>query len=143
MPSQVSAEHGLTPWRVEALFVLGSLEHTRGHPAAPSLAAARELALDAGVLAHAVQADLLVSDAALLVHGPRAALPLVQRAARGAERLRLTRQQAAAEMIAAAVAALAGEQSTASPAARRGRRKGGSARWRPSPSPRWCAGSRT
>ncbi len=110
---QVSAEHGLTPWRVEALFVLGSLEHTRGHPAAPSLAAARELALDAGVLAHAVQADLLVSDAALLVHGPRAALPLVQRAARGAERLRLTRQQAAAEMIAAAVAALADEQSTA------------------------------
>jgi DNA-binding CsgD family transcriptional regulator len=110
---QVSAEHGLTPWRVEALFVLGSLEHTRGHPTAPSLAAARELALDAGVLAHAVQADLLLSDAALLVHGPRAALPLVQHAASGAERLRLTRQQAAAEMIAAAVAALAGEQSTA------------------------------
>jgi DNA-binding CsgD family transcriptional regulator len=111
---QVSAEHGLTPWRVEALFALGSLEHTRGHPTAPSLAAARELALDAGVLAQAVQADLLLSDAALLVHGPRAALPLVQQAVRGAERLRLTGQQAVAETIAAAVAALAGEDSTAS-----------------------------
>jgi DNA-binding CsgD family transcriptional regulator/tetratricopeptide (TPR) repeat protein len=110
---QVSAEHGLTPWRVEALFVLGSLEHTRGHLTAPSLAAARELALDAGVLALAVQADLLLSDAALLVDGPRAALPLVQHAARGAERLRLTGQQAAAEMIGAATAALAGELSTA------------------------------
>jgi DNA-binding CsgD family transcriptional regulator len=110
---QVSAEHGLTPWRVQALFVLGSLEHTRGHPAAPSLAAARDLAIDAGVLAQAVQADLLLSDAALLVDGPRAALPLVQRAARGAERLRLSGQQAAVETIGAAIAALAGELSTA------------------------------
>jgi DNA-binding CsgD family transcriptional regulator len=110
---QVSAERGLTPWRVQALFVLGSLEHTRGHPVAPSLAAARELAIDAGVLAQAVQADLLLSDAALLVDGPRAALPLVQRAARGAERLRLSGQQATVETIGAAIAALAGGLSTA------------------------------
>jgi DNA-binding CsgD family transcriptional regulator len=110
---QVATEHGLTPWRVEALFALGSHEHTRGNPAAPSLAAARELALDAGVLAQAVQADLLLSDAALLVDGPRAALRLVLRGVHGAERLRLTGQQAAAEMIGAATAALAGEQSMA------------------------------
>ena len=73
--AQVAAEHGLTPWRVEALFGLGSHEHTAGDPAAPSLALARELALEAGLLVHAVQADLLRADAVLLVDGPIAALP--------------------------------------------------------------------
>ena len=107
--AQIAAEHGLTPWRVEALFGLGSHEHTAGDPAAPSLAAARELAWQAGLLTQVVQADLLRSDAQLLVAGPRAALPVVRQAADLAGRLRLTALQAMAELFAAADAALAGD----------------------------------
>ncbi len=107
--AQVAAEHGLTPWRVEALFGLGSHEHTAGDPAAPSLALARELALEAGLLVHAVQADLLRADAVLLVDGPVAALPLLLDMAERAGRLRLTAMQAMAELFAAADSALAGD----------------------------------
>jgi DNA-binding CsgD family transcriptional regulator len=107
--AQIAAEHGLTPWRVEALFGLGSHEHTYGHPAAPSLATARELAWRAGLLTQVVQADLLRSDALLLVSGPRAALPVVREAADLAGRLRLSALQAMAELFAAADAALAGD----------------------------------
>jgi DNA-binding CsgD family transcriptional regulator len=109
--AQVAAEHGLTPWRVEALFVLGTREYSLGDLQAPSLAAARELGRRAGVLTQVVQADILHADAALVVEGPRAALPLARRAADSAGRLRLSGLQAMAELLAAADAALAGEQS--------------------------------
>ena len=62
--AQVAAEHGLLPWRVQALFGLGSHEHTRGDPVAPSLLAARELALEAGLLVVVVQIDLMRANAA-------------------------------------------------------------------------------
>ena len=45
--AQCAAEHGLVPWRVEALFGLGLAELTDGRPTR-SLTQARELALDAG-----------------------------------------------------------------------------------------------
>ncbi|MBV9919299.1 MAG: AAA family ATPase [Pseudonocardia sp.] len=108
--AQVAAEHGLLPWRVQALFGLGSHEHTRGDPVAPSLAAARELALEAGMLAVVVQADLLRANAVLLVDGPVAALPLLRGAAERAGRLRLTGLQAMAELCAAIDAGLAGDE---------------------------------
>jgi DNA-binding CsgD family transcriptional regulator len=107
--AQIAAEHGLTPWRVEALFGLGSHEHTAGDPVAPSLAAARELGWQSGLLTQVVQADLLRSDALLLVAGPRAALPVARQAADLAGRLRLSALQAMAELFAAADAALAGD----------------------------------
>ena len=98
--AQVAAEHGLPHRRVQALFGLGSHEHTRGDPVAPSLAAARELAMAAGMLVVVVQADLMRANATLLVDGPVAALPLLRDTAARAGRLRLTGLQAMAELFA-------------------------------------------
>jgi DNA-binding CsgD family transcriptional regulator len=106
----VAAEHGMLSWQVQALFGLGSHEHTRGDPAAPSLAAARELALEAGMLVIVVQTDLMRANAALLVDGPAAALPLLRDTAARAGRLRLTGLQAMAELFAAIDAGLAGDE---------------------------------
>ena len=117
--AQVAAEHGLPPWRVQALFGLGSHEHTRGDPVAPSLAAARELAMEAGMLVVVVQADLLRANAILLVDGPVAALPLLRGAAEQAGRLRLTGLQAMAELFAAIDAGLAGDEADHDRVARR------------------------
>ncbi len=108
--AQVAAEHGLTPWRVEALFGLGSVELSGGDPAAPSLLAARDLAVQLGMLARAVQADVLWSDAVLTVDGPRAARPIAELAAERAGRLRQSALQAMAELMAAVHAALSGDQ---------------------------------
>jgi DNA-binding CsgD family transcriptional regulator len=108
--AQVAAEHGLLPWRVQALFGLGSHEHTGGDPVAPSLLAARELALETGLLVVVVQVDLMRANAALLVDGPAAALPLLRAAAERAGRLRLTGLQAMAELFAAIDAGLAGDE---------------------------------
>ncbi len=108
--AQIAAEHGLLPWRVQALFGLGSHEHTRGDPVAPSLAAARELAMEAGMLVVVVQADLVRANAILLVNGPVAALPLLHAITERAERLRLTGLQAMAELIMAIDAGLAGDE---------------------------------
>jgi DNA-binding CsgD family transcriptional regulator len=107
--AQVAAEHALTPWRVEALFGLGSVELSSGDPAAPSLAEARELAVQFGMLARAVQADLLRSDAVLLVDGARAARPIAELAGERAGRLRHSALQAMSELMAAAAAALTGD----------------------------------
>ena len=110
--ARVAAEHGLPSWRVQALFGLGSHEHTHGDPAAPSLAAARELALEAGMLAVVVQTDLLRANGILLVDGPVPALPLLRGVAEQAGRLRLTALQAMAELFAAIDAGLAGDEQT-------------------------------
>ena len=108
--TQVAAERGLLPWRVQALFALGSHDHTFGDPAAPSLLAARELAVEAGMLVVVVQADLMLANAAMLVDGPAAALPLLRTTAERAGRLRLTSLQAMAELFAAVDAGLAGDE---------------------------------
>jgi DNA-binding CsgD family transcriptional regulator len=105
--AQVAAEHGLTPWRVEALFGLGSLQHSaEAHPTAPALATARELALRTGMLTHALQAELVQSNAVLLADGPAAALPLALRVVDQTRRLRLTALQSMAELVAAGAAAM-------------------------------------
>ncbi|HZG90136.1 MAG TPA: helix-turn-helix transcriptional regulator, partial [Pseudonocardia sp.] len=109
---QVASEHGLTQWRTEAVFALGSFEHSGGDPDEPSLVAARELAERTGLLSYAVQADLLRSDTALQVDGPAAALPQARRTAEQAERLGLTALQAMAEVFTAAAAALLGDHAT-------------------------------
>ncbi|MDT7552068.1 MAG: hypothetical protein QOI16_604, partial [Pseudonocardiales bacterium] len=108
--AQIAAEHGLVPWRVQALFGLGSQEHTKGDPDPPSLAAARELAMEAGLFVYVVQADLLRANGILLVDGPAAALPLLRDTAERAGRLRLTGLQAMAELFAAADAGLSVEE---------------------------------
>ncbi len=106
---QIAGEYGLGPWEVEALFCLGTAELMAGDPVAPSLGAARELGRRTGALLPAVQAQLLSSEAALHVEGPRAALPRAVEAAAEAGRLGLTQLQAMAELVAAGHAALAGE----------------------------------
>lgn len=111
--AQVAGEHGLTPWRVEALFGMGTVEYTAGDATVATLCRVRELAEQAGMPAHAAQIDVLRADAALLTEGPRAALPVVLGAARRAGRLQLPGLQAMCELTGAAAAALDGADATA------------------------------
>jgi DNA-binding CsgD family transcriptional regulator len=106
--AQVAAEHGLTPWRVEALLGLGTVELLEAERSA-SLPEARELALDAGLLAQAASADVILADCLLVVDGPRAVgapgLHLVEQG----RLLRLPTAQAAGEILLALNAAEAGD----------------------------------
>lgn len=109
----VAAEHGLTPWRVEALFSLGARRMSRGDSGAADLHVARDLAERHGMLARAAQADLLRADAALHVRGPRAALAILHPAIEQLGRLRLATLQGTAELFAAASTALSGDRAGA------------------------------
>lgn len=111
--AQVAAEHGLAPWRVEAMFVLGAAEVSAGDAAAPTLHAAIELAERTGTLTQAVQGQLLRTENLLGLHGPREARPVAERAAERAGRLGLTGLQAMGEVLAAAAAALVGDTAAA------------------------------
>ncbi|MHC1562664.1 ATP-binding protein [Actinomycetospora sp. C-140] len=104
-----AAEHGLTPWLVEALFSLGARRMTLGDATTADLTRARDLAERHGMLARAAQADLLRADAALHVHGPRAALAILVPAIDQLGRLRLGTLQGTAELFAAAATALTGD----------------------------------
>ncbi len=139
--AQCAAEHGLGPLRVQALFGLGLIDlMDRAEPGL--LAEARELALDAGLLALALSIDVILADHTMTVEGPVATEPLARRTADTAARLQLSGLQALAETFAAGARAVAGDTAGMSglldAAATRAAR-----RWR---SPRWpprCALSRT
>ncbi|MFC9975756.1 ATP-binding protein [Spirillospora sp. NPDC127200] len=105
---QVAAEHGLTPLRVTALLHLAGIQG-RERPDPPALAAARELAVSAGLLGQLASIDLLAADLALTAHGPDAGEPVARRCAELAGRLRLTSVQAAAELFVAAARAGTGD----------------------------------
>ncbi|GAA4803850.1 hypothetical protein GCM10023200_46450 [Actinomycetospora chlora] len=109
----VAAAHGLTPWRVEALFHLGARRMSAGDASAPDLARARDLAERHGMLARAAQADLLLADAALHVHGPHAALAILRPAIERLARLRLSTLLGTTELFAAASCALIGDRAGA------------------------------
>ncbi|PVZ11969.1 ATP-binding protein [Actinomycetospora cinnamomea] len=111
--AQVAGEHGLAPWRVEALFVLGAQRLSAGDSRATDLAHVRDLAERHGMPGRAAQADMLRADAALDVDGPRAALAILLPAAEQLGRLRLTSLQGMAELFAAACTALAGDRAGA------------------------------
>jgi DNA-binding CsgD family transcriptional regulator len=104
--AQVAAEHGLTAQRVDALVGCGTLELLDGH-AAPALWAARELALDAGMLARAAGVDLVLLDPLWAGPGPAAAEPYAREAADFYTRLRIPAGRAVAE--AAVAGCLAGQ----------------------------------
>ncbi|HSK60996.1 MAG TPA: LuxR C-terminal-related transcriptional regulator, partial [Actinomycetospora sp.] len=108
--ARLAAEHGLNPWRVEALFSLGASRLSAGDSRASDLARARDLAERHGMLGRAAQADLLRSDAALHVDGPRAALAILLPACEQLGRLRLTGLQGMAELFAGVSSALAGDR---------------------------------
>ncbi len=67
--AQVASEHGLRPWRVEALSGLGTIELLLDEDS-PALVEARELALQLGLLIKVGQADMLLADHQLVVDGP-------------------------------------------------------------------------
>jgi DNA-binding CsgD family transcriptional regulator len=103
--AQVAAEHGLTPWRVAALFGVGMLEVLEDDEA-PTLRRARELATETGMLAQLASIDIIESDLVLHTCGPVAAGELARRAADAAGRLRLPQLRAQAlEQVAAYLAA--------------------------------------
>jgi DNA-binding CsgD family transcriptional regulator len=106
--AQCAAEHGLLPWRIEALFGLGLLE-LEGQVSTPSLDEARELAVDTGLLGPALSIDVIRTESAMTVDGPAAAEPMARRVAERAARLRLSGLQALAELSVAAGRAVAGD----------------------------------
>ena len=122
--AQVAAEHGLTPWRVRALFDLGMMRMLRADDRTV-LDRARELALDAGMLGQVAAMDFVRSDYLWYVEGPRAMEAVV-------------RPLATADPPAAAAAAAGRDRRDGRDArARRPRRRRG--RGRRSPSPARCA----
>jgi DNA-binding CsgD family transcriptional regulator len=106
--AQVAAEHGLTPWRVAALFGVGMLEVLEDDDA-PTLQRARDLATETGMLALLASIDVIESDLVLHTRGPVAAGELARRAADAAGRLRLPQLQAQALEQVAAYRAAAGD----------------------------------
>ncbi len=67
--AQVAGENGLLPWRVEALFGVGTIEMLLDE-SPDAIAELRGIALDAGMLGRAAQADLLLADHVLAQDGP-------------------------------------------------------------------------
>ena len=107
--AQVAAEHGLTLVRVRALHAIGTTELARTE-SSPALSEAREVAEAAGMLATVASIDLLLSDAALLTHGPAAGIALAHRSAALAGRLGLDELHATATSLQAVSHAWAGER---------------------------------
>ena len=106
--AQVAAEHGLRPWRFEALFGLGLGELTeRDDPG--MLQQARELALDIGQVGRALSIELVLSERPLLDSGPLAAEATAMSIADRSGQLGLTGLRALAEAAAAAARAQAGD----------------------------------
>jgi DNA-binding CsgD family transcriptional regulator len=69
--SQVAAESGLRPWRVEAELGLGTIEALE-QERSPRLVRARDLALDSGLLVQAGGAELILAEQTYVAEGPRA-----------------------------------------------------------------------
>ncbi|HEY5783726.1 MAG TPA: AAA family ATPase [Nakamurella sp.] len=106
--AQCAAEHGLVPWRVEALFGLGLAELVEGRPI-DSLSEARELALDAGLLIQVLSLGVLIAEHTMTVDGPAAAEPLARRTEEEANRLGLSGLAALAGVALAAGRAAVGD----------------------------------
>src|SRR5688572_3795017 len=69
--AELAAEHGLRPWRVEALLGCGTVELMHDEQS-PALLEARDLATDLGLLVKATSAELLLADHRMVVEGPGA-----------------------------------------------------------------------
>ena len=110
--AQVAAEHGLTPWRVRALFDLGMMQMLRADDPA-TLLGARDLAVDAGMLGQVAAIDFVMSDYLWYIDGPRATEALVRPLAALTRPLRLPQLQAGidamAEMLELGARAAAGD----------------------------------
>jgi DNA-binding CsgD family transcriptional regulator len=69
--AELAAEHGLKPWRVEALLGCGTVELMHEENSS-TLLEARDLATDLGLLVKATSAELLLADHRMVVEGPDA-----------------------------------------------------------------------
>jgi hypothetical protein len=69
--AELAAEHGLRPWRVEALLGCGTVELMHDEQS-PALLEACDLATDLGLLVKATSAELLLADHRMVVEGPGA-----------------------------------------------------------------------
>jgi len=69
--AELAAEHGLKPWRVEAMLGCGTVELMH-HENSPTLLEARDLATDLGLLVKATSAEMLLADHRMMVEGPDA-----------------------------------------------------------------------
>ena len=106
--AQLAAEHGLPGWRVEAMFGLG-LAAMSVHDDRRPMERAHGLAIDAGMLRHALSIEVVLAEYALIVDGPRAALGRGVDLAQRAGSLGLTGLQALGEVLSACAAAAAGD----------------------------------
>ncbi|MDT3443899.1 AAA family ATPase [Pseudofrankia sp. BMG5.37] len=104
----IAAEHGLTRLRVTALIGVSTVEFF-DRASSPALLEARDVALDAGLLAQAISADLMLADGRSTAEGPRAAEDLARHAADQAHRLRLSALRGLAEIFVATGRAAAGD----------------------------------
>ena len=114
----MASEHGLRPWRVEALFGLGTIELLLDEDS-PALVEARELALQLGLLIKVGQADMLLADHRLVVDGPADVDGPARRLIENGELLRFGIFGFVGRQLLAARLALAGEQRAAEEQLRR------------------------
>jgi DNA-binding CsgD family transcriptional regulator len=96
--AQVAAEHGLTPWRVRALIDLGMIRMLRDGDRT-AMHAAREQAVDSGMLGQVAAVDFMVGDFTWYVDGPRVAEAFVRPLAERTRPLRLPQLQAATDAM--------------------------------------------
>ena len=96
------------PWRVEALFGLGTIELLLDEDS-PALVEARDLALQLGLLIKVSQADMLLADHRLVVDGPTGIDASARRLIENGELLQLGFFGYVGRQLLAAQLALAGE----------------------------------
>jgi len=106
--AQCAAEHGLVPWRVEALFGIGLCELTEGQ-SMESLPEARELALDAGLFTQVLSIDVILSELAMTRDGPVAAEPSARQTLEQAVALGLLGLAGMCQLTIAAARGVAGD----------------------------------
>ena len=107
--AELAAEHGLKPWRVEALLGCGTVELLL-HERSPALLEARDLATDLGLLVKATSAELVLTDSRLVVEGPAAARKEAAVIIERARLLHLPVFAITAELFEATASAVAGER---------------------------------
>ncbi|HVE98872.1 MAG TPA: LuxR C-terminal-related transcriptional regulator [Mycobacteriales bacterium] len=109
---EVAALHALVPWRIRALAELGA-NAMLDSGATNLLAQAAALAVDAGMLGTATMLDLQITIGTVAVDGYVATMPMAERCAERAGRLRLAGTRAVALIFAARGRVFAGRMSEA------------------------------
>ncbi|HEY6743966.1 MAG TPA: AAA family ATPase [Lapillicoccus sp.] len=107
--AQLASEHGLLPWRVEALLGLATIDLLIDEES-PDLLEVHRIALDAGLLGRAAQADLLLADHVLVRDGPAGSAEPATRVAEFGRLARIDYFTFAGETLLASRSALAGDE---------------------------------